>query len=55
MKAIFFTKKGTAELLDEPMPEVKAGEVLVRLVRSTISSGTERANIIGVADNATGI
>ena len=52
---IVFTKVGTAELVDRPMPDVKAGEVLVRLVRSCISSGTERANLTGVPDNATSI
>lgn len=41
-KGIVFTKKDTAELVELPMPEPKPGEVLVRLVRSTISSGTER-------------
>ena len=54
-KGIIFTKRNTAELLDAPMPEPAVGEVLVRLVRSTISSGTERANVTGVPDNATGI
>ena len=54
-KGIVFTKKDTAELVEMPMPEPAAGEVLVRLVRSTISSGTERANVTGVPDNATGI
>jgi len=52
---IVFTKLNTAELLNAPMPVPAAGEVLVRLVRSTISSGTERANVTGVPDNATGI
>lgn len=54
-KAIVFTKPNTAELVSETIPEPKPGEVLVRLVRSTISSGTERANLTGVPDNATGI
>ena len=52
---IVFTKKDTAEVVDRPMPAVKPGEVLVKLVRSCISSGTERANLTGVPDNATGI
>lgn len=52
---IFFTKKDTAELLDRPVPEPAAGEVRVRLVRSCISSGTERANLIGVPDGGVGI
>ena len=44
---IIFTKKDTAELIDKPMPEVGAGQVRVKLVRSTVSSGTERANVTG--------
>ena len=44
---IIFTKKDTAELIEKPMPEVGPGEVRVRLVRSTVSSGTERANVTG--------
>ena len=54
-KAIVFTKPNTAELIAEPVPVPKRGEVLVRLVRSTISSGTERANVTGVSDNATSV
>jgi len=46
-KNIIFTKKDTAELVDKPMPEVGPGQVRVKLVRSTISSGTERANVTG--------
>jgi len=46
-KSIVFTEKNKAELLCEPMPEPKPGEVLVKLVRSTISSGTERACLTG--------
>ena len=52
---IVFVKKDTAAVVDRPMPKVKAGEVLVKLVRSCISSGTERANLTGVPDNATSI
>lgn len=44
---ILFTRKDTAELVDRPLPEVGAGQVRVRLVRSTVSSGTERANVTG--------
>ena len=50
-----FTEKNKAELVEEAKPEPKAGEVVVRLVRSCISSGTERANLTGVPDGATGI
>ena len=52
---IVFTKKDTAELVDRPMPEPKSDEVRVRLVRSCISSGTERVNLTGVPDNAVGV
>ena len=51
---IFFTAKDTAELIDKPMPEVSPGSVLVKLVRSTISSGTERANLIGTPQSGVG-
>ena len=55
MKSILFTAKNKAELVEEPMPVAAPGEVVVKLVRSCISSGTERANITGVPDGATGI
>ncbi len=48
-KQIVFTKPNTAELLDVPISDPKAGEVQVRLVYSSISSGTERANLVGEA------
>ncbi|MBE6602004.1 MAG: zinc-binding alcohol dehydrogenase [Ruminococcaceae bacterium] len=46
-KNIIFTAPCVAELLEKEMPTPGAGEVLVRSVRDTISSGTERANLIG--------
>lgn len=46
-KSILFTEKNKAELVDENVPELGANEVLVRLAISTISSGTERANLTG--------
>ena len=52
---ILFTRKDTAELVDRPASEPSAGEVRVRLARSCISSGTERANLIGVPDRGVGI
>ena len=52
---IVFTSAGVAELIDRPMSDPKSGEVLVRVVRSCISSGTERANLIGVPDGGVGI
>lgn len=55
MKTILFTRKDTAELVEQPIPEPRNGEVRVKLIRSCISSGTERANIIGLPDSAVGI
>lgn len=58
-KSIVFTAPNRAELIEEPIPQPGAGEVLVRLAASTISSGTERANLTGevnvsIARNAPG-
>ena len=50
-----FTAKNKAELVEEQKPVASPGEVVVKLVRSCISSGTERANVTGVPDGATGI
>lgn len=47
MKRIVFTKPNTAELLDYELHDPREGEVQVALAVSTISSGTERANIMG--------
>lgn len=47
MKRIVFTKPNTAELLDHKIDEPKENEVQVELKVSTISSGTERANLMG--------
>ena len=44
---IIFTKKDTAELLEVENPALKPNEVRVKTCISTISSGTERANICG--------
>ena len=52
---IVFTSVGVAELVDRPISEPRPGEVRVRVVRSCISSGTERANLIGVPDGGVGI
>ena len=52
-KSIVFTAPYTAELIDEPMPVPGPGQVLVRLAVSTISSGTERANLVGEVDVST--
>ena len=44
---IVFVAKNIAELIDKPLPSSEAGQVRVKLVRSTVSSGTERANVTG--------
>ena len=46
-KRIVFTKPNTAELIQETLDLPKDDEVQVKLVTSTISSGTERANLTG--------
>ena len=46
-KVIAFTAPKVAEYLDCEIPEIKETEVLVKLCVSTISSGTERANLLG--------
>lgn len=46
-KRIYFTAPNIAELLEKDTDEPKAGQVLVELAVSTISSGTERANLVG--------
>ena len=46
-KGIVFTAPCVTELLDVPMPELKPGYALVKVVSSAISSGTERANLVG--------
>lgn len=47
MKRIVFTRPNVAELLEFELGEPKENEVQVELVLSTISSGTERANLMG--------
>ena len=54
-ESIVFTGAGKAELVEEEIGGPKAGEVLVKLTRSALSSGTERANLIGVPDGGVGI
>ena len=46
-KQIIFTEKNKAELLNVDMDELKPNEVMVETAISTISCGTERANITG--------
>ncbi len=47
MKQIVFTKKDTVELLEVEVPELDNNQVRVETVFSSISCGTERANLIG--------
>lgn len=47
VKQIVFTKPYVAELLEKEIDFPKQEEVQVRLAVSTISSGTERANLVG--------
>lgn len=49
-KQIVFTQPCVAQVLTVEIPELKDDEVLVKLVCSTISAGTERANLIGDAN-----
>ena len=44
-KQIVFTAPGIAELLEKEIPAPAAGEVQVEIAVSSISSGTERANL----------
>jgi len=47
MKQIIFTEMNVAKLLDKSMPKLPSGAVRVKTEYSTISPGTERANITG--------
>ena len=46
-KVIRFVSPGVAELQNTAVREPSDGEVLVKILASTISSGTERANLVG--------
>jgi len=45
--SILFTRPCVAELCESKLKEIDENEVLVKLEVSTVSSGTERANLIG--------
>lgn len=49
-KQIIFTEKNIAKLLDVEYKPPKAGEVLVETAFSTVSCGTEKANLSGFAN-----
>lgn len=53
-KQIVFTRPNTAEILEKDIQPPAAGQVQVRLLCSTISSGTERANLTGDANVSPG-
>ncbi|MBE6612239.1 MAG: zinc-binding alcohol dehydrogenase [Ruminococcaceae bacterium] len=53
-KQILFTSINTAELVEQPTTEPSAGQVLVKTAISTISCGTERANLTG-GTNVSGV
>jgi len=44
---IYFTEPGVAKLMAEELPAPGPGQAQVKMAVSTISSGTERANLIG--------
>ena len=46
-KRIMFTEPYVAKLVDKELSEPEAGQVQVRIMVSTISSGTERAKLVG--------
>ncbi len=46
-KRVVFTAPGVAELQSCDMPAVQPGKVIVKTVFSSVSSGTERANLLG--------
>lgn len=53
-KQIVFTRPNTAEILEKEIQPPQAGQVQVRMLCSTISSGTERANLTGDANVSPG-
>ncbi len=54
-KCIVFTEKDKAELIEEPIKELGENDVAVKLEYSTISAGTEKANLIGELNISAGI
>ena len=55
-KGIFFVASGVAELRDKAMPDLidKPNHIIVKTVNSSVSPGTERANLIGDPSNSAG-
>ena len=46
-KSIVFTEVNKAEVIETELPQLKDYDILLRVDVSTISNGTERANITG--------
>ncbi len=54
-KCIVFTEKDKAELIEEPVKKPGDNDVAVKLHYSTISAGTERANLVGELNISAGV
>ncbi|MBE6607253.1 MAG: theronine dehydrogenase [Ruminococcaceae bacterium] len=53
-KSIIFSAPGKAELIEQEIPTPGKGEVIVRIEVTSVSSGTERANVSGDANVSIG-
>lgn len=55
-KGIFFVASGVAELQDKEMPDIsdKPNYIIVKTAVSSVSAGTERANLLGDPSNSAG-
>ena len=55
-KGIYFVASGVAELRDKGMPDIsdKPGYIIVKTMVSSVSAGTERANLLGDPSNSAG-
>ena len=53
---IFFTAPGIAELREKAMPDLtdKPNQIIIKVMTSTVSAGTERANLLGDPSNSAG-
>ena len=54
-KNIYFTASGVAEVIEDEVNPPMPNEVQVRLAMSTVSSGTERANLVSAPNASAGI
>ena len=55
-KGIFFVSSGVAELRDKEMPDISndPNHIILKVMSSSVSSGTERANLMGDPANSAG-